>query len=325
MSDTDHEIVHLLTEHRVATTQQMTTLLGIPERTVRYRLERLLDLRLAGRSEPYAERGKAPHDWWPTRTAYAYARGEPIPSSGEREGPNQSFLKHAASLTGIFVGLSRLAESLGLSLTFAREVEGKEPFTYEGRETAIVPDASIVLTSSDVHYEAFIELDMGTASLTKIQRKLGNYVAYSHKGAWRERHPFLPALLFITTTERRAEAILKAFLAKIAKEHPSWVNPFEFQSYVFGISAEARCPELAFSDPVWTSGAAQDGMSFIDLAAEPARREAQRRAEIRAAEEERLAELRRMRSDPEARRRPAGGRFTRRPTPSRATRKTFDR
>lgn len=303
MSDTDHEIVHLLSEHRVVTTQQMATLLGIPERTVRYRLERLCELRLAGRSQPYAERGKAPHHWWPTRTADAYVRGEPIPTSGEREGPNESFLKHAASLTGVFVGLSRLAESLGLSLTFLREVEGKEPFTYESRETAIVPDASIVLSSQEVHYEAFIELDMGTASLTKIQRKLGIYVAYSQKGAWRERHPFLPALLFITTTDRRAEAILKAFVAKTAKDHLSWISPFEFQVYAFGICAEARRPELAFSDPVWTSGEGLDGLSFIHLVAEPARRDAERKAEIRAEEERRQEEVRKMRSDPEARRR----------------------
>jgi hypothetical protein len=302
MSDTDHEIVHLLSEHRVITTQQIATLLGVPERTVRYRMERLESLQLAGRSEPYADRGKAPHHWWPTRTADAYARGEPIPSSGEREGPNPSFLKHAASLTGIFIGLCRLAESMSLSLSFRREAEGKESFSYEGRETAIVPDASIVLTGES-HYEAFIELDMGTASLTKLARKLGLYLAYAQRGVWIERHQFLPALLFITTTERRAESILRAFQAKSQKEHPSWANPFEIQSYTFGICAEARRPERAFSDPVWTGGGGVDGISLINLISEPAQRKTEREAELRAQEEQLEAERSRFRGDPEARRR----------------------
>lgn len=303
MSDTDHEIVHLLSEHRVITTQQMATLLGVPERTVRYRMERLESLRLAGRSEPYADRGKAPHHWWPTRTADAYTRGEPIPSSGEREGPNPSFLKHAASLTGIFIGLRRLAESMIFSLSFRREVEGKESFSYEGRETAIVPDASIILSSSELHYEAFIELDMGTASLTKLQRKLGLYLAYAQRRVWNERHQFLPALLFITTTERRADAILRAFQAKSQRELPSWANPFEIQSYTFGICAEARRPERAFSDPVWTSGGGVDGVSFVNLISEPAQKRTEREVELRAQEEQREAERIRFRGDPEARRR----------------------
>jgi len=41
LSATDREIVAVLSEHRVATTQQITTLLDLPERTARSRLDRL--------------------------------------------------------------------------------------------------------------------------------------------------------------------------------------------------------------------------------------------------------------------------------------------
>jgi hypothetical protein len=39
LSSTDREIVAVLSEHRVATTQQISTLLELPERTARYRLD----------------------------------------------------------------------------------------------------------------------------------------------------------------------------------------------------------------------------------------------------------------------------------------------
>src|SRR5918994_4024442 len=41
LSATDRDIVAVLSEHRVATTQQIATLLELPERTARYRLDRL--------------------------------------------------------------------------------------------------------------------------------------------------------------------------------------------------------------------------------------------------------------------------------------------
>ena len=48
LSATDREIVAVLSEHRVATTQQISTLLELPERTARYRLDRLWKLGMCG-------------------------------------------------------------------------------------------------------------------------------------------------------------------------------------------------------------------------------------------------------------------------------------
>jgi len=146
LSDTDKEIVHLLSEHRVVTTQQFHKLVGIPERTVSYRLERLRSLGIAGKSSIYVERGRSAFHWWPTRLADSYHRGEPVPRSGERDEPNQLFLRHAAGLTGIYGAVVQLCESSGLAIhSWLREIEAKEEFLERSRPMAIVPDVTLVL------------------------------------------------------------------------------------------------------------------------------------------------------------------------------------
>jgi hypothetical protein len=60
LSATDREIVAVLSEHRVATTQQISTLLELSERTARYRLDRVWKLGMCGGRQPYADQGSAP-------------------------------------------------------------------------------------------------------------------------------------------------------------------------------------------------------------------------------------------------------------------------
>src|SRR5437763_11166917 len=140
-SPTDEELLSFLTEHRVATTHQVQTFLDLPERTARYRLERLQTLGMAGAVRPYAESGSEPNHWYPTKTADAWARGAPVPQGGERERPNESFVRHAAAVTGLYVALVRLGPVLGFSVASARrEIEATEEFETEGRATCIVPD-----------------------------------------------------------------------------------------------------------------------------------------------------------------------------------------
>jgi Winged helix-turn-helix DNA-binding len=55
LSATDRDIVAVLSEHPVATTQQISTLLELPERTARYRLDRLWRLGMSGGRQPYAD------------------------------------------------------------------------------------------------------------------------------------------------------------------------------------------------------------------------------------------------------------------------------
>src|SRR5512146_1775679 len=166
---------------------------------------------LLGRTRPYRERGSAPHHLWPTRRGEAMACGGPPPRGGERHEPNPLFLAHAAGLSEIYVALeTTLAAEFKLT-RFEREAEAREPFETRTKrhKRAIAPDAFIEIEDADGHeLLAFIELDMGTMSHRRLKRKAAGYAGYVKAGAWRERHHFCSALLFLTTTEKRARSFL---------------------------------------------------------------------------------------------------------------------
>jgi Replication-relaxation len=214
LADIDRRVLAILCKHRVVRQDQLQRLLSdIPARTLRYRTRRLHDLGLVGRSRPYRELGSAPNHHWPTRRADCVMNGNPIPRGGERDQPNPLFLAHAAALTELYVTLAVEAPAAGLSLfDYRREAGAREPFKRLGKERALAPDAMVILTDGQERkLGAFVELDLGTMSHTRLRQKADLYVAYALADAWHDRHPFLPALLFLTTTDARARRFLAAF------------------------------------------------------------------------------------------------------------------
>lgn len=269
LSATDREIVAVLSEHRVATTQQIVTLLQVPERTARYRLDRLWKLGMCGGRQPYADQGSAPYHWWPSRLADAFHRGRELPRGGEREDPQEQFLRHAAAITGLYVALVRLAPSLGWELlSFVREVEAREEFPLKDRKAAIVPDAFVLVREGEAEYHAMVEIDRGTMSLPRLGRKLSLYLGWAASGVWRDRHPFVPALLVLTTTPRRVEQIVakaeeRCRTESRAAESLEAVGCIEV--FVVGACDAVERPEAAVADPVWTGRGRVEGLCLSDL------------------------------------------------------------
>ncbi len=217
LSDLDLRILDLLASHRVLTQTQLASINSeTPARTLRYRCARLAREGLAGRSRPYRERGSSPHHFWPTRKGEAIVTGGPPPRGGERREPNPLFLAHAAGLSEIYVTLKTTLPDEVQLVRFEREADAREPFSARaGREKrAIAPDAFIEIADDGGSLLAFIELDMGSMSHRRLKTKAAGYAEYVKAEAWRERHRFCPALLFVTTTEKRA----RSFLAAMAKE-----------------------------------------------------------------------------------------------------------
>jgi hypothetical protein len=206
LTEIDQRLLGVLCAHRVVRQDQLCRLFPeIPERTLRYRTRRLHELGLAGRSRPYREQGSAPNHHWPTRRADCLMRGEPVPRGGERKRPNPIFLAHTAALTELYVALLTRACTAGLS---AQEYhrETREPFTDTSKERVLAPDAMVVLVDPDGRkLGAFVEIDLGTMSHTRLRAKAELYAAYAASDAWHERHLLLPALLFLTTTDTRRE------------------------------------------------------------------------------------------------------------------------
>jgi DNA-binding Lrp family transcriptional regulator len=290
LSATDREIVAVLSEHRVATTQQISTLLELPERTARYRLDRLWRLGMCGGRQPYADQGSAPYHWWPSRLADAFHRGRELPRGGEREEPQEQFLRHAAAITGLYVALVRLAPSLGWELlAFAREVEAREEFTLRDRRAAIVPDAFVVIREGEAEYHAMVEIDRGTMSIPRLSRKLSLYLRWVDSGTWSERHPYVPALLVATTTPRRVEQVVaKAEERARAESRTAETHPGAM-AIAHMVIAACDCvhrPEAAVVDPVWRKRGGAGGLRLADLIREPWERWQRETAERAAAIEE---------------------------------------
>jgi hypothetical protein len=295
LADLDLRILDLLASHRVLTQTQLAAINPeTPARTLRYRCARLAREGLAGRSRPYRERGSAPHHLWPTRRGEAIVTGGPPPRGGERREPNPLFLAHAAGLSEIYVALvTTLPDDVKL-VRFEREAEAREPFaTWATREKrAIAPDAFIEIADADgCGLLAFVELDMGTMSHRRLKQKAAGYAEYAKTGAWREHHRFCPALLFLTTTEKRARYFLAAMCRELERDSLLMTCACDLARRLQRCATEAR----------WLIDA--EGEQGVDLLA--ALREARRPydeelARAKAEHQREEAERERLRSDPEA-------------------------
>lgn len=296
LSDLDQRILSLLAHHRVLTQTQLAAIEpSIPARTLRYRSAQLAQRGLLGRTRPYRERGSAPHHLWPTRKGDAIACGGPPPRGGERHEPNPLFLAHAAGLSDIYVALETSLPAGSELARFDREAEAREPFStlVKRDQRAIAPDVLIEITDRDGGALcAFIELDMGTMSHRRLKQKAAGYAEYARAEAWRERHRFCPALLFVTTTEKRARSFLAAMLKELGREALLLTCACDL----------ARRLDRIATEPGWLLGV-DEGERAVDLLA--ALREGRRpyneeRERVAAERREDEAKREHLRSDSEA-------------------------
>jgi hypothetical protein len=292
LSELDRRILFLVSTQRVLTQTQLARLLTeVPERTLRYRTERLFQLGLLGRSRPYRESGSHPFHFWPTRQADAFVRGGPLPRGGERAEPNPLFLAHTAGVSELYVLLATSAAE-GLALRgFRREGEAREPFRASGRERALAPDALLDLDGEDGRQQlAFLELDLGTMSRPRLRAKAAGYSAYVHERAWAQRHRFCPALLFLTTSEARALAFLKLLTAELERlGRGRWRRDEQERWFAAAACAHAHEPGRALSERCWDDRTLNSGLTLPDCL-EQARRPYERaraEAEARRLERER--------------------------------------
>jgi hypothetical protein len=292
LSELDLRILDLLSHHRVLTQTQLAAIsAGVPARTLRYRCNRLAKHGLLGRTRPYRERGSAPHHLWPTRRGEAMACGGPPPRGGERREPNPLFLAHAAGLSEIYVALETTLPT-GFKLTrFEREAEAREPFETQlmREKRAIAPDVFIEITDAEGReLPAFVELDMGSMSHRRLKRKAAGYAEYAKAGAWRERHRFCPALLFITTTEKRG----RSFLAVMRRE-------LEKEGELLTCDLARRLPRCA-TEPRWLVDGYEEPVDLLSALSEARHPYDEEVARWQAQRREEEAERKRLLSDPAA-------------------------
>jgi len=262
LTDLDEQLLELVSWLRVVTQTQLERLFSdVPDRTLRYRTRRLSRLGLLGRSRPYRERGSAPHHLWPTSRGDALVRSQPPPRRGERGAPSLLFLAHSAAISELYVVMRTEAAVGQPTLTeFLREGEAREAFKDgSGRERVIAPDVRIgVRYGNAPGRAAYVELDLGTMSHARLRAKLDGYLAHAEYRARAGVEGPAPALLFVTTSARRAETFRRTSKRALAKA----TGPTLAERMQIAVCAGARRPNAVFTARCW-QGTEDDNPSTL--------------------------------------------------------------
>jgi hypothetical protein len=212
-------VLHSLAAHRVLDTHQLARLLGRAQGTVEWRLRRLRAAGLVACTRPPRLSGSAPLHFWLTASGHRLIGSEG--PARDPDTPNVLFLAHTTAVVGLALAL-RGAPGLTLA-AWRREQEAWEWWRItasgyfggprEGDEWKLRPDALAVLGTAAGAAHAFVEVDRGTMSHTRLRTKLTGYLRYAADRGWEGRHPFCPPLLFLTCSEDRAARVVADALA----------------------------------------------------------------------------------------------------------------
>ncbi|MGH3714555.1 MAG: replication-relaxation family protein [Micromonosporaceae bacterium] len=249
-----HLLLVLLNQHRVMTTGQLARATGAPERTVRYRLDRLRKARLVDCARPGRETGSAPRHWW-LRPAGARLVSGTAAAQGK---PTAMFAAHAAAITELWLAFTEHGPAVGIELADWladragwQEWSGTGRYGYGSRRYRLTPDAvaTATLTGGGTAV-AFIEVDLATMTQTLLKEKLARYLAYADDMAWQDVFPHCPPLLLLTTTATRAATFARAARQLLDRERrPRDADPAG--ELVIAACGLVRDPTRAIVEPCW--------------------------------------------------------------------------
>jgi hypothetical protein len=135
----------------------------------------------------------------------AYWLGEGLARPRSRYEPSRAFARHAVGVSECYVQLVAAERESQLEL-LAFETEPVRAFVGPGGARSVLrPDAFVRLSLSDgaTELHAFLEIDCGSEGRQALTRKCRAYIA-----AWRSGiAPVFPQVIWITTTERRAQLL----------------------------------------------------------------------------------------------------------------------
>jgi hypothetical protein len=203
-----HELLVLLDQHRVLTTGQLARASGAPERTVRYRLERLYKAKppLVQFARPGREAGSAPRHWWLTKAGARMVTGV-APAEGKQ--PSALFAAHAAAIAEVWLAVREYGPAAGIELTdWWADRAGWQQWntgpSRRGEQQTLTPDAVLFAEVPGGPAAACVEVDLATMAQTQLKVKVRRYLDYAQDRMWAGVLPHCPPLLLLTTTEARA-------------------------------------------------------------------------------------------------------------------------
>lgn len=217
LTDRERAIIELVADYRILDGAQLQrrffptgTLVGSRRRT-QATLKRLTDEQYLHRLERRVGGERA------GSASFCYclgSRGQRLldPSSRARRPtePGLSFVRHHLAVAQIYVDIATATEDPDEIEILDHQTEPNcwrhlaRPF---GGSEWLKPDLYLSLGVGDLELRWFIEVDLATESLRRIERACDRYLAYYRSGIEQAEHEVFPRVAWLASTEKRARGI----------------------------------------------------------------------------------------------------------------------
>jgi hypothetical protein len=226
LTERDHQLLHDVGKYRLLTTKQIQRLhfdnahptSVASARACNRALVRLRDagvLRALARRIGGARAGSAGFVWYVGPAGERLLQATDPSNAGGRRNyrePSRHFVEHTLAISELAVQTIEATRTLGPNKFLVLELQ-TEPASWQqslsrfGTVQTLKPDFRLVTTSADYEHHWFIEADMATEHLPVIVRQCVAYETFRATGRYQATHGLFPAVLWVTPTDARAEAI----------------------------------------------------------------------------------------------------------------------
>lgn len=228
LGDRDLAILSSLDQFRLLTTQQIQRLHFTDHasdlaaaRACNRALIRLREIGVVGSLERRiggVRRGSASYVWQLDATGERFLRT--IQGQAHRRRfmePGATFVNHTLAVNDLAVSLIQAARDhsdLGIEALVTEPTNWRRYLGAGGEIQWLKPDLYVVRSSRDADgdYEehAFLEMDLGTEHMPRIQAKCRMYAAYAATGTYQTQHGLFPHVVWVSPEPNRRKALQKA-------------------------------------------------------------------------------------------------------------------
>lgn len=227
LTERDHQLLHDVEKYRLLTTKQIQRLhfdnahptSVASARACNRALVRLRDagvLRALSRRIGGARAGSAGFVWYVGPAGERLLQATDPSNAGGRRNyrePSRHFVEHTLAISELAVQTIEAAARTGGPDRFDVLELQTEPSSWQqslskfGIVQTLKPDFRLVTTSGEYEHHLFVEADMATEHLPVIVRQCVAYETFRATGRYQATHGLFPAVLWVTPTDTRAEAI----------------------------------------------------------------------------------------------------------------------
>jgi len=232
LTERELEIVHAVGRFRVLSGRQLQvvffptgTLVGTRRRT-QSTLKRLVDESYLARLERRVGGERA------GSASFCYClgpRGQRLLAPSRRgrrpAEPGLSFVRHHLAVADVWVSATETQRAGGPELV---EVQAEPecwrltPKSFGGSEW-VKPDLFLSLGVGEYEWRWFIEVDLATESLRRVERTCERYVAHYRSGVEQAEHEVFPRVAWLTPSPRRADGIADVIAGRSIEERDLFV------------------------------------------------------------------------------------------------------